>query len=439
MEQKKVIVSIVILLLSLSVLLSVTSMVAADAALVINYNSVPYPQVLIPGDTILITFAVTNTEKTALMTITEDTQDFMVDPEDGTLTVPEGSVYIQREITAKIKKLWIESPHENITTNACYDNIGEIAPLGSFTISFQVRAVENITEGIYFLKVHVEVEGGSDVNFPIPVEISKETVDMYITEVPSRISLSGTTSISFSLVNKFSCPLQNVVVNITGCEDIDYSPESLFLGIVESRGSRPIVFDLKPKTIGEKHLTVSFEYMISNNVYKKHISITTEVIPLSDIDIIYIDMPTEVYPGDVTDISLEIYNAKTTPITGVTVVPVIPEHVFPSKYFIGEMNPDDVYSAHFSLRLKNMKKGEHTIGFKVIFKQGNDFYETYPVYMNYTLLQDASPVIHSSISPLPSILIWLPVIGGGGAIVCYFLYSKGVLSRWFKKKSTQRM
>ena len=82
---------------------------------------------------------------------------------------------------------------------------------------------------------------------------------------------------------------------------------------------------------------------------------------------IFSDRPIDV--GDYIEIDLEIYNSKASTITGVTVIPTKDSNVFPSKYFVGEMNPNDVFSAHFTLDSDDLDHGEHNVSFKVIFKE----------------------------------------------------------------------
>ncbi|RLI60378.1 MAG: hypothetical protein DRO67_09145, partial [Candidatus Asgardarchaeum californiense] len=89
-----------------------------------------------------------------------------------------------------------------------------------------------------------------------------------------------------------------------------------------------------------------------------------------------------------TKIRLEVYNAKTESITGVIVTPVTNATVVPSQYFIGSMDPDDVFSASFDIYTDNLEYKNYTIGFKVSFKQDNDYYE--------------SPIIGSSFSVIPA-------------------------------------
>ena len=77
-------------------------------------------------------------------------------------------------------------------------------------------------------------------------------------------------------------------------------------------------------------------------------------------------------------VRLEVFNAKTEAISGVMVVPISDNlRLSPSTYFIGSMDPDDVFSASFNLYTSDLEIDEiYDIGFKVKFKQGENYYET---------------------------------------------------------------
>ena len=67
---------------------------------------------------------------------------------------------------------------------------------------------------------------------------------------------------------------------------------------------------------------------------------------------------------------------KTESITGVIITPITDATVIPSQYFIGSMDPDDVFSASFDIFADKLDYGNNTIKFKVSFKQGSEYYET---------------------------------------------------------------
>jgi len=408
--------------------------VQADSAVMIC-NYVLDSPVLIPGDNSTLTLTIINTEKTAIKTVSEDAGgDAYYDPDTGKLHIPQGSAYIQREISAKINNIWIHTSTPNLTANGNYENVGEIAPASSFTITFQIHANKNLSEGIYFPEVGIDVEGGSNVHFPIPIEVSSETVELLPTDVPSKISVNGVTDITFTIVNKLSCPVKNVMVDLSDNDNIDVSPNSIFVGILEAYSSKELVFSLKPSDIGKKTLSVLYQFKNSDKTHQKTIEISTEVIDVSDVEPLFHNMPSVITRGETAEIDLEVFNAKTSTISGVIVVPISDVNVFPSKYFIGKMNTDDVYSAHFVLKTDNLEVGEHTIGFKVIFKQGTDIYETDPITMDY-MVTDGPNELSSLLPMLPvyGIILFFVML-----LLLYFFSHERFVKIWSKLRAMRR-
>jgi len=241
---------------------------------------------------------------------------------------------------------------------------------------------------VYFPTVHIDVDAGSNVNFPIALKVSSETIELLPTNVPSKISDSGTTDVTLTVVNRLGCLMKNVIVDVSDNEEITVSPERMFVGMIEAYSSRDVVFSLDPHSTGIKDISFEVQFKNSDMIHKKYLNISTEVIGVPDVEIIFHEIPSVVQKGDTIGIALEVFNAKPTSISGVTVVPICNETILPSKYFIGEMNSDDVFSAHFTLETDNLKFGEHAIEFKVTFKQGNDFYETSTVTVDYSVVKD---------------------------------------------------
>jgi len=389
-----------------------------------------------PGDCPMLTITVINTERTGFETDTiHSGNEAYYDSMSNTLILPEGTKYVQhqRDFTAIIEKIWIEMPTSNLTTSGAIKDIGEIAPGGSFSVSFLVKSDINITEGVYFPVVHINVDGGSDVNFPIPLKVSSEIIEVLAKNAPSKISINGATDITLTVVNRLSCVMKNVLIDVADNEEITISPNRIFVGMIEAYSSRDVVFSLKPNSTGMKDVIFEVQFKNSDKIHKKYLNISTEVIDTADVEIIFHTMPSVIKKGNIIELDLEIFNAKTTPIGGVTVVPICNEKIFPSKYFIGEMNSDDVFSAHFTIETDTLKLGEHNLEFKVIFKQGNDFFETSAVTVDYFIKDDSSGFATIFYS------VQMMIISGVITIVMLFLFIhfhiiKRIVGIWSRMK-----
>jgi hypothetical protein len=89
----------------------------------------------------------------------------------------------------------------------------------------------------------------------------------------------------------------------------------------------------------------------------------------SDVKLILVNAPEFVFRGEVANIDFDVANGMTKDIKAVSVVPAKADlRIFPSEYFIGDMEVGDVFSASFDLHTTNLEVGEITIPFELVFK-----------------------------------------------------------------------
>jgi hypothetical protein len=360
-------------LITVSVLLAMTVLsptIAAEPSIMITNYEI-FPPVFMPGDRGILTLTIQNTE--TLATTTEhygDATDYV--------TIVENNGVV-------INRIWINSDYDDngnkIKSTAGYngyEDFGNIAPGASFQVSFELIAEENITEGYYFPDLRIDLKGSQyeDVTFPIEVRVSNETVDLISTNVPSKISVGGSTDISLSIVNKRKNDIDSITISSEENNDLDFNPISMFIGSLEAGKSEEIILSINPKEMGEKTLSLNLSYMNGDNQHYKKYDIPIEIIDVLDVAPILTDIPLTIKKGKSARIGLEVYNAKTESITGVIITPITDATVIPSQYFIGAMDPDDVFSASFDIFPDMLDYGNHTVKFKVSFKQGNEYYET---------------------------------------------------------------
>jgi hypothetical protein len=359
-------------LITISVLMTITvlnpTIAAAPSIIVTTYEM--FPGELIPGERGILTLTIQNTETQATTTETYG------DATSSITTVENNGVVIDR--------IWIK-PDSDHTGNKIkstagilgYNDLGNIAPGASFKISFEIIAEENITEGYYFPEVGIDLKDDKyeDITFPIKLRVSNETVDLVSTNVPSKISVDGSTDISLSIVNKRNNNVDGVIISLDN-NDLNFYPESIFVGMIESGKSEDIIFSINPSEMGKKNLSLNLSFKNGDNQHYKTYNIPIEVIDVLDVAPIFTNMPLSIKKGNPARIGLEVYNAKTESITGVIITPITDATVIPSQYFIGAMDPDDVFSASFDIYTDMLDYGNHTIKFKVSFKQGSEYYET---------------------------------------------------------------
>ena len=147
-----------------------------------------------PGDSGILTVTIYNAETAAKQTTSQITSGSTT-----TSTVQTDSGSIRR---IQITKAYDDADKE-LSVNAYYDDVGLIASGKSIPFIFKMTAEENMSQGWYFptVKVNLESDSHQDVEYPIAIQISNSTVDLIAKEAPSKISISGSTSITLTAVS----------------------------------------------------------------------------------------------------------------------------------------------------------------------------------------------------------------------------------------------
>jgi hypothetical protein len=340
------------------------------------------PDVFLPGDTGLLTLTITNAESTSTSQETSSS--------GGVSTVTTETV------GTVIDNIWVTANGDgtkNVKATVNYEEVCELAPGASMTIAFKVIAESGISTGTYFPVVHLDLEHESyqDVAYPLPVQVSLPSVNVTCKEVPSMISMSGSTDITLCVANTGSFSVDAVRVIPEDTSDLTFMPESSFQGSLAAHSSQDVTFSLTPLATGEKTLTFTVQYKNGENEHSARITVPLQISDILDVAPVFYSLPSTVQRGESARVRLEVYNAKSTAISGVIVVPTSEVSVFPSQYFIGSMDPDDVFSASFDIDTVALSLGNHSIGFKVMFKQDEDYYETPSVSRSFSVVAaDAS-------------------------------------------------
>jgi len=352
--------------------------IRADPSIIID-DYVLTPSVFMPGDVGTLKLTIKNAEATNTRTST-------------TTSGSTSTVYTYGR-GAEFNDIWINEVSDGngkeIRASLNYEDTGYLAPSASFDITFKIIVDQGITEGIYFPTVGIDIDLYTDVTFPIPINVSNETISLLSTSVPSKISKSGSTQITFTAVNSRESKLSNIIITPKTIEGVEFTPESVFIESINSHSSEDLSFSLKPIEKGIKNLTFNISYENGNNIHTSSINKTVEIIDNLDVGSIFTSIPKSIKKGESSRITLEVYNAKTEAITGVMMTPISDTTILPSQYFIGAMDPDDVFSASFDIFTDNLEYGNHTVEFEVSFKQGNDYYNTPTISTSFSVGKNA--------------------------------------------------
>jgi len=381
---KKIWTATIISLLFVGISASITiPVVQANPAVMVQQYQIS-PEILMPGDSAILTIEVRNGETVATQTTTSGSGG------DTTTTV--------HTLGATLDDVWIipaQSGGKQIRATTHYEDIGYLAAGASIEVNFKLLVDANISEGIYFPTAKIDVSGGTDVQYPLLMKVSNSTVDLLQTSIPSKISKGGATDIIVTAVNKRENTVNEIIITPHG-DDIEFIPSSYFLGSLAAKTSQDVVFSIKPLGMGIRDLTFDVSYKNGDNLHTNTLVVPVTVIQTLDVAPIITNFPISITKGGSSRISIEVYNAKTEKITGVLVTPICNTTVIPSQYFIGSMEPDDVFSASFDIYADTVGYGTHIIGFIVSFKQGNDYYETPMVSKAFSVVSGPGASYQSS-------------------------------------------
>jgi len=396
----------------LLILLIITPAINADPAVMIS-NYEYDPSVLIAGDTATLTVTLYNAETTATRT-SQSTAGTT-----STTTVQTSGGVLQR-----VSVVSASDGDKEIRALQYYDDVGPIAPGASIPINFEIVSDEEMADGWYYPKIRVDLESAShtDVLYPIPIKVSSSKVDLISKEVPSKVSISGSTSITLSVVNNFEASVDSVTVEPFEVEGFDVSPKSIFVGSVDSASSEDVSFSVNPNSIGKFNLSFVVSYKNGDNAHNESLNFSLQVIESLDVAPVIYSVPSSVGKGENARIRLEIYNAKDEEISGVIVTPFNTDlSVSPSQYFIGSMDSDDVFSASFEVDTSTLKIGEnYSMDFKVSFKQGENYYETPSVNAAFSVSKPTEQINPMSTCYTAIVVIVILIV----VLVLFFFYRK---------------
>jgi hypothetical protein len=384
-----------------------TSLANADPTVIIDSYNLS-PSILMPGDTGTLTLTVKNAETTNTFQSTSVSDSYSTIRTD--------------TVGATIENIWIVAASDGshrVKATLNYEDVGDLAPASSIDISFKLIAEDNITEGLYFPVARVDVESYEDVSYPIPVTVSNATVNLLLTDVPSRISKSGATLVTLTAVNSRKNSVDDVTIIPSSNDGLEFSPNSVFVGTLESGDSSEKSFSIKPLELGTYNLSFTVQFKNGDNVHTEQITETIEVVETSDVAPILYSIPTTIEKGKSTRISLEVFNAKTESITGVIVKPITEATIIPTQYYIGAMDSDDVFSATFDLYTDDIDYGNYTVEFQVSYKQDNEIYETPTISSSFTVVPTEDNNVNRGYI-LPVGIIASAIV----SIVLFFKYKK---------------
>ena len=241
------------------------------------------PSILMPGDTALLTVTVYNAEVTGSQT------NQIVDGGYTSIDIESNAGFIE--------SMWISDVSDDndneISGGATYSELGRIAGGASIPVAFELTVDRKMTEGQYFPKVKVNLESSShdDLYYPIPVKVSNETVELIIKEIPSKISKSGSTDITLSVINNRENSVDSVTITPSG--DLEFIPKSYFVGSMDPESSQDVSFSIIPDDVGDLNLTFDVSFKNGDNLHQNSLETSIEIINTLDaVSYTHLTLPT---------------------------------------------------------------------------------------------------------------------------------------------------
>jgi len=381
MKKQYLICEAAVLLLLLSVL---TIPVSADPSIVITSYQLT-PGVFMPGETGILTLLITNAE--AVATTTETT---------GGAT---HSVSITETNGVVIERIWISSASDStgdqirslLGANG-YEDLGNLAAGASMTVSFEMIAEDNISNGHYFPKVHIDLKNDDygnyeDVVFPLDIQVSDVPLEIIPNNSPKIISMSGASDISLTLLNLRESFLDNIIITPQKSDKYRIQPEKLVVSQLGASSSEEIHFSIIPETIGTYELAFNISYENGDNSHNTKTAVTVETVDSFEVAPIIYSMPSTIEAETNEEIRLKVYNSKADRISSVIITPHTNARITPSQYFIGSMDADDIYSLSFDIDTTGLTINQtYDISFTVSFKQDDITFETPIIQSSFTVV-----------------------------------------------------
>lgn len=239
-EFAKVIMIISALLLALAL----TILPQTQTALASNIYHMPVivqsallPEVLMPGDTALLTITLKN----------------------GAAQYGTGGEGVDgMTLSTPVNKTTLIGTDEIEVSNGDNNKVGMIGPNDEIILYYNIKANEGISDGIYLLDFYVDAGyDSSEIYRQIPVKVDSTNVSISRAEQPSN------GQISLDIANPRQNTLNAVTIVPTG-EGVEFSPEKYYIGTMKPDEIFTIKFDTAAKSPSSQNHNMSFKSVFKN-------------------------------------------------------------------------------------------------------------------------------------------------------------------------------
>jgi hypothetical protein len=344
-EKKHLILSAGIVLLLLLGVCAIPVSAADPTVMVTGYKVTP--SVLAPNGYGTIQVTLTNTAETAVMK-----------ESSGVSPAGEFQTTKSTDIPAQIDSVELIG-NEIRVIDGNFQHFGAIGPGQSVAVTFSIQAPA--TEGLYFPEVWVEINGGKNVRYPVPVNVNADqyvmqspTIVVY-KELPGNVNPGESFPVNLTFTNAGAIRASDIVLTT--------STSSTSLGALG-----PNTISLSPLNGGEQQ-TVTLSFITDRNVpvglakimlaidYKlpdgtpEHQDEVIEVPILGESELGFVSVdtsPRKVVAGEPFDLTIRIENTGTGEAKQVAATIDLPM-TGTRQSFIGKIKPGNDAPAVFML------------------------------------------------------------------------------------------
>jgi len=363
------------------------------------------PQVLAPGDSGTLSVVIKNTAGSA--TLTESSGTYLGGAFATTKTV---------DIPATIDTILLQGNGIEVVSGN-YQRFGALGPGQSVTVTFAIRAPQK--EGIYFPEVWVDINGGKNVRYPIPVNVNSLDQLIRTPTIVVEKQLSGDVNPgeSFTVLlnakNAGALRAGQVTMTInTSTTSIGVEgPNTILLGDIEGGASYQVPLSFvtdKNVPLGLQKINLNLAYQLPDGSQKQQ----TEVVQVpikgkAEMNIASITTePANPAAGDQVTLIIRLENTGTDTAKSVSAAVDLPMDGT-KEAFIGKIKPNNDAPAIFTVKTGAAGDYAYTLTTKYTDEWGN-----------HTLTRTLHLIIAQS--DYTAVIILIVIVAAGAAF--YFLY-----------------
>jgi hypothetical protein len=312
------------------------------------------PQVLAPGDHGTVAVVIKNTASTATL---QESSGIV----GGSFTTVK-SVDIPTQIDA------IGMDGNGITViSETYQRFGSIGPGQSATVTFAIQAP--LEEGIYFPEVWVDIYGGRNVRYPVPVNVNAKNQVLRAPAIVVKKSLPDTVNpgdsfpVRLTLENAGTLRANQVILSVnTSTSSIGVKgPGTLVIDEIDGGSSQDVTVDFvtdKKAPTGLQKVYLTFDYQLPDGTAKQQREIIE--IPVkgrAELGFVSVDTnPPRLAEKTPFDLTIRIENTGSGDAEQVSATIDLPAEGT-KEAFIGKIKPGNDAPALFLL--EGAKAGTH--------------------------------------------------------------------------------